>query len=275
MNKWLDNVYRYSVWIITALAIIGYFAYRTLSFEGSVQSVIESWDTWTNLAFIIFLNLTVQTGAVDSGISNGLESEEFKLSDAVNNKLISSVNNEMEDFRSFIKHLNIAERKRLEEDYLFSVGDKNVEELSDAELKKFKRLKPIQHNIYGFNLPLYYELTKDGQINYQASFNKNKGRIWAKARKIASGVMFGGMTVNMVFAASGIGEALVSMTIISIGLMLTFVMSFVPSTFKLRYDLPKKVLLKSTLYNSYVDYKQGTHKLVKIIEQVKQEETAE
>ena len=63
MNKWLDNVYRYSVWIITALAIIGYFAYRTLSFEGSVQSVIESWDTWTNLAFIIFLNLTVQTGA--------------------------------------------------------------------------------------------------------------------------------------------------------------------------------------------------------------------
>ena len=74
-------------------------------------------------------------------------------------------------------HLNIAERKRLEEDYLFSVGDKKVEELSDAELKKFKRLKPIQHNIYGFNLPLYYELTKDGQINYQASFNKNKGRM--------------------------------------------------------------------------------------------------
>ena len=65
---------------------IGYFAYRTLSFEGSVQSVIESWDTWTNLAFIIFLNLTVQTGAIDSGISNGLESEEFKLSDAANNK---------------------------------------------------------------------------------------------------------------------------------------------------------------------------------------------
>ena len=275
MNKWLDNVYRYSVWIITVLAIIGYFAYRTLSFEGSVQSVIESWDTWTNLAFIIFLNLTVQTGAIDSGVSNGLESEEFKLSDAVNNKLISSVNNEMEDFRAFIKHLNIAERKRLEEDYLFSVGDKKVEELSDAELKKFKRLKPIQHNIYGFNLPLYYELTKDGQINYQASFNKNKGRFWAKARKIAAGVMVGGMTVNMAFAASGIGEALVSMTLISIGLMLTFVMSFVPSTFKLRYDLPKKVLLKSTLYNSYVDYKQGTHKLVKIIEQVKQEETAE
>ncbi|MCK9492843.1 MAG: hypothetical protein M0Q00_00590 [Acholeplasmataceae bacterium] len=269
MNKLLDNVYKYSVWIVTSLAIIGYFAYKTLTFDGSIESVLNSWDTWTNLAFIIFLNITVQSGAIDSGISNGLSSEEFELADKLNNKIIGSVNNEMDDFRVFIKKLNKAELLRMQEDFLFAVGDKKVEDLSDKELKKFKKLKPIQHNVYGFNLPLFYELTRDGKINYRASFNRNKGRAKARIMKIVSGVMFGGLTINMAFNTTGLGEALVSVLIIGIGLMLTFVMSFVPYTFKLRFDLPKKVILKKTLYDSYIDYKTGSHKLVKVNQEVK------
>jgi len=269
MNKLLDNVYKYSVWIVTSLAIIGYFAYKTLTFDGSIESVLNSWDTWTNLAFIIFLNITVQSGAIDSGISNGLSSEEFELADKLNNKIIGSVNNEMDDFRVFIKKLNKAELLRMQEDFLFSVGDKKVEDLTDKELKKFKKLKPIQHNVYGFNLPLFYELTRDGKINYRASFNRNKGRAKARIMKIVSGVMFGGLTINMAFNTTGLGEALVSVLIIGIGLMLTFVMSFVPYTFKLRFDLPKKVILKKTLYDSYIDYKTGSHKLVKVNQEVK------
>ena len=269
MNKLLDNVYKYSVWIVTSLAIIGYFAYKTLTFDGSIESVLNSWDTWTNLAFIIFLNITVQSGAIDSGISNGLSSEEFELADKLNNKIIGSVNNEMDDFRVFIKKLNKAELLRMQEDFLFSVGDKKVEDLTDKELKKFKKLKPIQHNVYGFNLPLFYELTRDGKIDYRASFNRNKGRAKARIMKIVSGVMFGGLTINMAFNTTGLGEALVSVLIIGIGLMLTFVMSFVPYTFKLRFDLPKKVILKKTLYDSYIDYKTGSHKLVKVNQEVK------
>jgi hypothetical protein len=73
----------------------------------------------------------------------------------------------------------------------------------------------------------------------------------------------------MAFNTTGLGEALVSVLIIGIGLMLTFVMSFVPYTFKLRFDLPKKVILKKTLYDSYIDYKTGSHKLVKVNQEVK------
>jgi hypothetical protein len=215
------------------------------------------------------LNITVQSGAIDSGISNGLSSEEFELADKLNNKIIGSVNNEMDDFRVFIKKLNKAELLRMQEDFLFSVGDKKVEVLTDKELKKFKKLKPLQHNVYGFNLPLFYELTRDGKINYRASFNRNKGRAKARIMKIVSGVMFGGLTINMAFNTTGLGEALVSVLIIGIGLMLTFVMSFVPYTFKLRFDLPKKVILKKTLYDSYIDYKTGSHKLVKVNQEVK------
>ena len=71
--------------------------------------------------------------------------------------------------------------------------------------------------MYGFNLPLFYELTRDGKINYRASFNRNKGRAKARIMKIVSGVMFGGLTINMAFNTTGLGEALVSVLIIGIG----------------------------------------------------------
>lgn len=41
------------------------------------------------------------------------------------------------------------------------------------------------------------------------------------------------------------------------GMLITFIMSFMTPYFKLRYDVPKKVILKATLYNGYVDYKNG------------------
>ena len=51
----------------------------------------------------------------------------------------------------------------------------------------------------------------------------------------------------------------------SMGMLITFMMSFMQPYFKLRYEIPKSVILKATLYNGYVDYKNGTHKL-KIID---------
>ena len=58
-----------------------------------------------------------------------------------------------------------------------------------------------------------------------------------------------------------LGKRLVSLIIMGAGLIITFLMSFMQPYFKLRYEIPKSVILKSTLYNSYVDYKKGTHEL--------------
>lgn len=261
MTKFMDGLYKYFIWIIMALSMIAYFAYMVLDFDGDIERTIEDWRTWIHVAFVVYLNVMMLSGALDSGVSVGISSEEFELADKLNNQIITSVNNEMEDFRKYVKKLNEHELQTLRDDYLFKVGDKKVEELTKKELKKYKKLKPLRHDIYGFNLPLYYEISKNGQVKYQASIKKNQGKLWKIIKKIFNGILFAGMTINVAFSIDNVGAAFTSLLIISSGLFLTFIMTFFPQVYKFRKELPKKVILKKTLYNSFIEYKNGTHKL--------------
>ena len=270
-SKLLDKLYRNLTWLIVLMSIIGYLAYRTFQMDGNIESVATDPNTWLNIGFVIWLNLNVQSGAINSGISAGVDSEEFKAADEINNKIIKSVNNEMPEFRKYVKTLNYNERIRLEEDLLYKYGVDDKSELNRKQLRAFNRLKPIRHDISGFNLPLYYELTKNGEINYASSFNKNKG-IWTRRLgKVISGLLFGAISVNIVFNVSGLGEAMMSVIVISAGLIITYLASFMPPMFRLKFAIPKGVILKHTLYSSYVDWKNGTHKLkdIPIVEEVK------
>lgn len=263
-SKLLDNIYKNLTWLIVLMSIIGYLAYRTFQLDGDIQSVANDPNTWLNIAFVIWLNLNVQSGAINSGITAGVDSEEFKAADEVNNKIIKSVNNEMVEFRKYVKTLNYNERIRLEEDLLYKYGVDDVSELNKKQLRKFKKLKPIRHDISGFNLPLYYELTKNGEIKYESSFNKNKG-IWRKrASKVLTGLLFGALSVNIVFNIDGLGEAMMSVIVISTNLIITYLLSFMPTMFRLKFAIPKGVILKHTLYSGYIEYKKGTHVLKEI-----------
>ncbi len=280
-SKLLDNLYKNLTWLIVLMSIIGYLAYRTFQMEGDIQSVANDPNTWLNIAFVIWLNLNVQTGAINSGISAGVDSEEFKAADEVNNKIIKSVNNEMVEFRKYVKTLNYNEMIRVQENFLYKYGVDDVSELNKKQLRKFKRLKPIRHDISGFNLPLYYELTKNGVIKYESSFNKNKG-IWRKrAGKVLTGILFGALSVNIAFNIDGLGEAMMSVIVISTNLIITYLLSFMPPMFRLKFVIPKGVILKHTLYSGYIEYKKGTHILKEIpmkkevLEVVEQEKTQE
>jgi hypothetical protein len=167
----------------------------------------------------------------------------------------------MGDFRNYVKSLNHHELQNLRDDFLFKVGDKEVKDLTKKELKQYNDLKPIRHDIYGFNLPLYYEMSKNGQVKYQASSKKNEGKRIKQFTKLFTGVLFAGMTVNVAFSVDNIGNAFVSLLIISVGLILTYLLTFFPQVFKYKNDLPKKVILKKTLYDSYTNFKNGTHTL--------------
>ena len=269
MAKYLDKLYKGSVWIIIVLSLIAYFAYRVMSFDGDVMLTLYDYQTYVQLLFVIFINVNMVSGAYDNATSQGINSEEFDLADKLNNKIIESVNNEMQDFRTYIKRLNQHELVNLQEDYLFKVGDKTVDELTDKELKEYNALKPIRHNIYGFNLPLYYELSKNREVSYAASIKKNEGKRIKQIKKVFSASLFALMTINMMFATDNVGAAFTSLVIISVGLALTFIMTFVPQYYKFKVELPKKVILKNTLYNSYIAFKNGTHKLKELKEEVK------
>ena len=263
-SKLLDNLYKNLAWLIVLMSIIGYLAYRTFQMKGDIQSVANDPNTWLNIAFVIWLNLNVQSGAINSGISAGVDSEEFKAADEVNNKIIKSVNNEMVEFRKYVKTLNYNEMIRVQENFLYKYGVNDVSELNKKQLRKFKRLKSIRHDISGFNLPLYYELTRNGEIKYESSFNKNKG-IWRKrAGKVLTGILFGALSVNIVFNIDGLGEAMMSVIVISTNLIITYLLSFMPPMFRLKFAIPKGVILKHTLYSGYIEYKKGTHVLKEI-----------
>lgn len=280
-SKLLDNLYKNLTWLIVLMSIIGYLAYRTFQMQGDIQSVANDPNTWLNIAFVIWLNLNVQSGAINSGISAGVDSEEFKAADEVNNKIIKSVNNEMVEFRKYVKTLNYNEMVRLQEDFLYKYGVDDVSELNKKQLRKFKRLKPIRHDISGFNLPLYYELTKNGEIKYESSFNKNKGMLRKRAGKVLTGILFGALSVNIAFNIDGLGEAMMSVIVISTNLIITYLLSFMPPMFRLKFVIPKGVILKHTLYSGYIEYKKGTHILKEIpikkevLEVVEQEKTQE
>jgi hypothetical protein len=281
-SKLLDNLYKNLTWLIVLMSIIGYLAYRTFQMEGDIQSVANDPNTWLNIAFVIWLNLNVQSGAINSGITAGVDSEEFKAADEVNNKIIKSVNNEMVEFRKYVKTLNYNEMIRVQENFLYKYGVDDVSELNKKQLRKFKKLKPIRHDISGFNLPLYYELTKNGEIKYESSFNKNKGMLRKRAGKVLTGILFGALSVkNIVFNISGLGEALMSVIVISTNLIITYLLSFMPPMFRLKFVIPKGVILKHTLYSGYIEYKKGTHILKEIpmkkevLEVVEQEKTQE
>ena len=263
-SKLLDNLYKNLAWLIVLMSIIGYLAYRTFQMKGDIQSVANDPNTWLNIAFVIWLNLNVQSGAINSGISAGVDSEEFKAADEVNNKIIKSVNNEMVEFRKYVKTLNYNEMIRVQENFLYKYGVNDISELNKKQLRKFKRLKSIRHDISGFNLPLYYELTRNGEIKYESSFNKNKG-IWRKrAGKVLTGILFGALSVNIVFNIDGLGEAMMSVIVISTNLIITYLLSFMPPMFRLKFAIPKGVILKHTLYSGYIEYKKGTHVLKEI-----------
>ena len=261
MSKFIDKIYKNSVWFVIILSLIAYFAYRVMSFNGDIGTTLTDYQTYVQLLFVIFLNVNMVSAALDSATNQGINCDEFDLADKLNNKIIESVNNEMTDFRDYIKKLNKHELLNVQEDYLFKVGDKKVEDLTEKERKAYDKLKPLRHNIYGFNLPLYYELTKNHEVKYSASIKVNEGKRRKQIKKIFTGALFGGMTINMMFAVENVGAAFTSLLIIMVGLALTYIMTFVPQLFKFKVELPKKVILKNTLYNGYVSYKNGTHKL--------------
>jgi len=276
MIKWMDKIYRNSIWILISVLLVGYFFYQTMSFMGSIGVVVRDWRTWVHVSFVIYLNVTMVSGAYDTGNNTGLSSDEFEKADQLNNEIIKQANNEMESFRLFVKKLNEHELQSIREDYLFSIGDKKMDELTEDELKAFNKLKPIQHNIYGFNLPLYYEITRDGKVEYKASIKKNEGKRSAQIKRAFIGFIFAAMTINVVFSWGNVGGALISVLVIASGLFATFLLIFFPQVWKFKFELPKKVMRKNTLWSSYVSYKQGTHKLkdltIKVDEQVVQVE---
>lgn len=276
MSRFLDRLNKYSSFIVLGVSLLAYFTYQVMSFDGDISTTLSDPQSYLHLLFVIYLNQVVMTASKRNANTLGLACEEFKMAEEVNNKLIKNFNNDTKKFRAYVKQIEKEELGSLQEDYLFSVGDKTLEELTKKELKRYKRLKAIKHDIYGFNLPLHYEISRGNKIKYLATIKETKlGNLGQRFSKAFSGVLFGAMTINMIFQLENVGSAFISLLVISSGLVITYLLTFMPAVFRFKVEIPNKVLLKKTLFDSYKEYKENNIIIIEEEKEVKpiEEET--
>lgn len=273
MKKATDHVFKFGSIYITALTILVYFFFKILDMGGDlfIKDITANWtDYLINTLLTIFLHQTVMTSAVDTATSNGLESVEFKKADNLNREIVNDVEANYEDFIDFIGTLNELERKQRQRTFYLSVGKKHYDELTKKEKKKFKKLIYQYHDISNFNNHCFIEVTKDGNINYDATYQMDKLRLRARLTKVISSILFGIITGNVALKASGVVDAMVSVLIMVFALIITYVVTSTPVLHKLKATIPRKVINKMTLVNTYKQ-KKGQIK-IRLEEYVKMED---
>lgn len=255
--KILEKVSKIYIWLIIGLILTVYFVYNLLSFDGTIEQALTDYTFYVHNALSITLQILMVDGAYDSASSQGLNSAEYQEADKINNTIIKEINNDMQGFRNYVKALNEHELNVVREDFLFAKGVETPDELNKKDLKRYNKLKGIKHDIYGINLALYYEMTHGGKVTYKASIKKNQGKRLMQFKKALIGILFGAMTVNMTLTWGNFGDAFSKLLVMGSGLVITFVMVYVPQYLRFVKHIPARVMNKYTLFAGYQEFKNG------------------
>lgn len=247
----LDRLGKSVGWIVLVLMLGAYLFFQMIEFKGEIGTVLTSVGGILHLVFVIFLqNLTVSI-ARDSSVNNGIIDDRFIKANELNNKYIKKYNKNKKRFRLYVRALNIELKKTMQEDFLFSKDVERAEELSKRDLRKYNRLKPLQHDISGFGLPLLYSVSRNKKIRYDAGYDPEKNKIIAMIKKTLTGLMYGMMTVNVAINITNFGAAMISVAVITFGLVITYLFNMIPPYNKLTRVIPYQVLDKVTLFDSF------------------------
>lgn len=252
MKKFLDNIAKYSLWVILTISLIAYFMFRILVFDTTIETLATDIYTYVHTTFVIYLHLIVQSASWEMADENGLMSKTYLEADVINNRIIKEINKQKPEFRQFVKDMNEHELKTAQDAFLTGLG-KELKELNDKELFHYNKVKGIRHDVYGFNLPLFYETSRDGVIKYNASSKKNSGKSWQRMLKVGTGVLFSFLTLGMNVRLQNFGEALISIFIIISGLIFTALLSYLPRLAILTRYIPHKVKNKYTFYETFTE----------------------
>lgn len=276
-ERFINSVYTNAVWYIIGGLLLGYFSFRVLRPELTLEQMVRDVWAWVHTLFVVMINVVTVSAAYDSATQNGTKTSNFAKANELNNAIITEYNKEPQKFREFVKMLNEHERETMRQEFLFSHGVDSYEELTDKEKLEFDRLKPIYHDILGFNLALYYETTKGGKIIYNASEKQNEGKTKRMIFKGFQGVLIGVISVGVAFKSWGnIWEALLSLLIIGGGLLATYLTIYTPRFHKFSHELPNKVLHKNALWTSFVEkYDELKLKVLKMREPITSDLTNE
>lgn len=252
MDKFLNWLERFGGVVIITASLIAYFAYKTMSFEGSIETTLKDPHTWIHILFVVSLHQVAISYANTSALSYGMKHNNYVQANELNNKVIIKFNRNQKYYRQKIRNLNKEELERVRDDYLFKIGDKTYEEMTKREKRKYNKLKAITHDIYAFNHPLNQTTTRGKRISYVSSVKNEttRGIVFRRIKKIGTGILFGAMTISMSFKLDNVGDAFVSMLIIAVGVFFTYLLTFLPLVYKITTRIPERVLTKNALIQS-------------------------
>ena len=69
MAKFMNNLYKNSVWVLLFALLLAYMCYNILIPNGNIEYTLTDYRTYIHLIFVIMINVTMVTGAYDSGLS--------------------------------------------------------------------------------------------------------------------------------------------------------------------------------------------------------------
>lgn len=264
MSKMFKFTSHFSSFLIIGASVILYVIVSSLNIEGGI---VEFFNDTTNIiwtcvltSLTIILHQIIISSASDNAMNYGLETDEFKTADELNGRIINKIGSTYEDFIDFVKNLNEYEKRTTQTAFIQSLGKRSIEDLDKKELKEFKKLKPVVHDITNFLKPCYVETTKDGKISYDSSYSKEKN-LTKRITKIVFPIIMAFITLGpMIFSVSNFGMACLNALTMCLGLLITFITVFIPIYLKFKNTIPKKVYNKYILTNTYTE-KRGTIRL--------------
>lgn len=251
MKKAMNVISNYSSWLILGLSLIVYFAFQILTFDIPIIELVSDWKSILNILLTTTLHAMAVPTAKDSALSNGIETKAFKEANKKNNDFIPEFNKNKKEFRFYVKELNRSELETVRDNFLYSVGDKEIDELTDKERKEYNKLRGLVHNITDINLPLLYTKQKGNNMNYDSSVDPNKEKKKGVVGKVFKGLLFGAMTIQPMVNYGNFKNAFTSMVILGGGLAITFIMNYLPLFNKLTKTIPMVVDSKISLYNGF------------------------
>lgn len=255
MSKMFRFTAHFSSFIIIAVTVILYVIISSLQITGGV---VKFFNDVTNIVWAavmtlltIVLHQIVMSSASDNALAHGVETTEYKMADELNGRIINKIGATYEDFIEFIRDLNEFEKRTTQMAFIQSLGKKTVGDLTKAELKAYKKLKPTVHDVTNFLKPCYAATGKNGKIQYDSSYSKSSN-VGQRLTKVIFTLAMSFVTLGpALFSVSNFGLAVLNALTMCIGLLITFLKVFIPTYMELSRTIPNKVYNKGVLVNTY------------------------
>lgn len=278
----VDKLQKAITWIIVGGFVLAYFFWQTMEFEGNISLVVQDFEAWVHVVFVLTITLQIANVGTDNGIARGLASDEYKIAEEKNNGIILDLSNELDKVIDYNFELNDNALKSEQKLFLASKGVKTYEELSNFLKRKYDRLKRKvkRHNISGITLPIYYETIRGNQISYDTSYDGVGRKKQVFIKKVISSIVTSFLGVGFTFAVNKLGDAVVKLFVVGLIQTANYFLNFNNPLRMLKDILPKRVVQKSIYRDNYIEWEKKQPKVAEakpinlplVIEEIKKGE---